>query len=364
MTILLFIVILGVLVFVHELGHFLVAKYSGIRVDEFALGFPPRIISKKVGETRYALNLIPFGGYVKIHGEDPAKPVPGKKDSDPRSFGSKNRFIQGLVLVGGIAMNFVFAWILFTGIFISGATVSQGEYPQHTLRNERLMITGIFPDSPAAEAGFKAGDVIAGFGVQPGDSYAPTIEETKEFISSNEGKEIVVNLMRGETPISLGVVPEEGVIEGSVGIGVSLDWVGELKLSLFPALIQGAKRTYELTILTAEAIGGFIFQAVTLNADLSSVSGPVGIATLVGDARSLGWFYVVTFTALISINLGVINLIPFPALDGGRLFFVLIEAIIRRPLPVSFVRSANATGFILLMLLLVVITYRDIVGLL
>src|SRR3989344_1139596 len=160
MTVLLFIVILGVLVFVHEFGHFIIAKRSGIRVDEFAIGFPPRIVSKKFGETNYALNLIPFGGYVKIHGEDPADPSADSMADNSRSFSSKNRAIQTLVLLGGISMNFIFAWLLISGLFIFGMTVSSSDYPGQSLQNERLMIVDVFAESPAVQAGLRPGDSI------------------------------------------------------------------------------------------------------------------------------------------------------------------------------------------------------------
>ena len=160
MTILLFIVILGVLVFAHELGHFSLAKWFGIRVDEFAIGFPPRIISKKVGETEYSINLIPLGGYVKIYGEDM---LDHSADLDPdasRSLTAKNRFKQALVLVGGITANILFAWVLLSIVFMVGAPVSKEQYTGTPLHNEQLMVLSVLADSPAGHAGLQEGDVI------------------------------------------------------------------------------------------------------------------------------------------------------------------------------------------------------------
>ena len=324
MTVLLFIVILGVLVFVHEFGHFIVAKRSGIRVDEFAIGFPPRIISKKFGETNYALNLIPFGGYVKIHGEDPADPSAATTTDDVRSFSSKNRAIQALVLLGGISMNFIFAWLLISGLFIFGMMVSSSDYPGQSLENERLMIVDVFAESPAAQAGFRPGDSIRALTNTKGVSAPITLPTVQDFIAAHDGGELAVEVLRGGEITQIKVVPKQGVVTDVAGIGVSLDTVGELELSLISAFIEGAVRMWDLTRLTAVAIAGFLYDAVTFKADLSSISGPVGIARFVGDAWSLGWFYLISFTALISINLAVINLIPFPALDGGRLLFVAI----------------------------------------
>ena len=363
MTVLLFIIILGVLVFVHEFGHFIIAKRSGIRVDEFAIGFPPRIVSKKFGETNYALNLIPFGGYVKIHGEDPADPSADSMADNSRSFSSKNRAIQALVLLGGISMNFIFAWLLISGLFIFGMTVSSSDYPGQTLENERLMIVDVFAESPAAQAGLRAGDSIRAL-TDSGETQAQiTLPTVQDFIAAHEGREIAFEIEHGGEISQIKVVPKQGVVTDVAGIGVSLDTVGELELSLISAFIEGAVRMWDLTRLTAVAIAGFLYDAVTFKADLSSISGPVGIARFVGDAWSLGWFYLISFTALISINLAVINLIPFPALDGGRLLFVAIEAVIRRPLPAKFVRGANVLGFTLLMILLVAVSYKDVLGL-
>jgi len=362
-TILLFIVILGVLVFAHELGHFSLAKWFGIRVDEFAIGFPPRIISKKVGETEYSINLIPLGGYVKIYGEDM---LDHSADLDPdasRSLTAKNRFKQALVLVGGITANILFAWVLLSIVFMVGAPVSKEQYTGTPLHNEQLMVLSVLADSPAGHAGLQEGDVILEVSAGTEVVTKPSVKEVQGFIASHEGKAIMVNIIRKDAPLSLSVVPQAGIVNDRAAIGISMDEVGTLKLSFFPALLEGAKRTIDLFILVAQSIGIFFYQMFSFQADFSQISGPVGIATMVGNAQALGWFYLISFTALISLNLAVINLIPFPALDGGRLFFLLIETVIRRPLPVKFVRYANGIGFMILIGLLILVTYKDVMHL-
>jgi len=358
-SIILFIVILGVLVFVHELGHFLVAKRAGIRVDEFAIGFPPRIISRKVGETVYSINLIPFGGYVKIYGEDMLD-VPADDKSRQRSFVGKNRGVQALVLVAGIVANIIFAWALISLTFMTGAPVSSTDYEGIALQDERIMVVSVFEASPAEIADIKAGDVVRFIADGAGEKRDLDIEGIQQFVASHEGKSITLGIERKGEAYEISVVPAKGVVGEEAGIGISMDEVGTLKLSFFSAFLEGAKRTYSFLMLTAQGLWDFLYRLVIFNADFSQISGPVGIATLVGEAQSLGLFYVLTFTAIISLNLAVINLVPFPALDGGRLLFVIIESVIRRSLPAKFLHWINAAGFILLLALLLFVTYKDI----
>ena len=363
LTIFIFIVILALLVFVHELGHFLLAEAFGIRVDEFALGFPPRIISKQFGETKYSLNLVPFGGYVKIFGEE-ASDVRAESPDRSRSLVQKNRAIQATVLVGGVIGNIIFAWILLSLSFMTGAPVSTEQYSGAALESTRLLIINVLPNSPADQSGMKAGDVIRSLYSESGEIIAPTTEAVQQFISAREGKEITFELEHGSETRSIVVIPKQGVIGQKAGIGISMDLIGTLKLSLFPALAEGGKRTIDLSIAIVKALSEFFYQAFTWQANLAEITGPVGIAVLVGSAQALGFFYLVSFTAIISLNLAIINLLPFPALDGGRLFFVMIESVVRRPLNARFQRVANSIGLMVLLILLVVITYKDVVHLL
>ncbi len=359
MTVLLFIVILGALIFVHELGHFLLAKLFGIRVDEFALGFPPRLFSRVVGETRYALNLLPFGGYVKIFGEDMTA-IPSSDPDKSRSFSAQNRFKQAMVLVGGVSMNVIFAWLLLSAGFLFGATVVSDDYPNRTLIDERLLVVSVLPDSPAFEAGLQEGDVVRGIRDESETISMPSVTVVQQFVADHDAREVVFDIERSGVPSLISAIPKEGVVEGQAGVGISMEQVGTLRLSIVGSLIEGMRRTSTLLVLTVQGLGGFLYELFLFQADFSEVAGPVGIAILVGDAQSLGLFYLLSFTAIISLNLAVLNLIPFPALDGGRLFFVLIESVIRRPLPVNFIKTLNTVGFFLLIGLILFITYKDI----
>ncbi len=391
MTALLFFIILGALVFVHELGHFISAKRAGIRVDEFALGFPPRLFSKTVGETKYSLNLVPFGGYVKIFGED------GDEDADKRGFKtqinadivaesslvnrvtesavaevvsaddtrrftSKSRWTQALVLSSGILGNLVFAWVLLSVSFMLGIPSStDGRYADE-VRDAKLMITGVLPDSPAALQGLKAGDEIISLEGEGRRFEKKEVNEARAFIGASE-QTLTIAYRRAGASETVEIVPVKDIIPGKSAIGVMIDTVGVVRFGFFRSLFEGLLMTADLVREVAVGLVGFIGDAVRGSANLGSVTGPIGIAGMVGEARTLGLVYLLSFTAFISINLAVINLLPIPALDGGRLFFLALEGIFRRAIPTRISRTLNATGFILLILLMIVITYRDIIKL-
>jgi regulator of sigma E protease len=359
--ILIFIIILAVLVFVHELGHFLVAKAAGIRVDEFAIGFPPKIFSVKRGETTYALNAVPFGGYVKIFGEDYESEKDPAVPREPRSFANKPKSIQALVLVAGILFNIIFAWILLSIGFMVGMPVAK-DYNPALVQNPSTTVILVQKNSPAEEAGLKVGDKVLSLSSGNTTIENPSTSELQQFTSTHENQPVSITYERAAEKNTILVTPT--VRSGDKAtIGVAMDSVGILKLSFFKAFWQGAKFTWYMITSTAVGLAYFIGGAFTGSGSISDVTGPVGIAGLVNDATQLGFVYVLSFTAIISINLAIINLIPFPALDGGRILFVLIEKIRGKALNPTIVQYVNAAGLALLLLLMVVVTFNDIVAL-
>ncbi len=362
MSILLFLIILSVLVIVHELGHFSVAKYFGIRVDEFGLGYPPK--AKKLFTwrgTEFTLNWLPFGGFVKIFGENPAEEESPRSDlkgaqgpilATSDSFQNKNRGIQAAVLFAGVFFNFLFAWLLISIGLVSGLPAPAGlSIP---IENPETVITVVVPGSPAGEAGLRSGDVLLAI-----DDQEFTPAEASEYIRSSEGV-LTFDVQRGENVEEISVTPAYDILPGVPAVGISMETIGTADLPPHLALWHGMKITIALTAATAEALWGFLSQAVVGRADLSGITGPVGLVGMVGEVADLGWGYILSFTALISINLSIINLLPFPALDGGRLVFVGIEAVTRRTIPAKIFNTLNAVGFFLLIFLMILITVRDV----
>lgn len=365
MTVIVFIIVLAVLIFVHELGHFLLARINGIRVDAFAIGFGPKLISFTKGETKYSLNLIPFGGYVRIFGENPDEESTIGADS-ARSFINKPRWRQATVLAAGVLFNFVFAALLYMIVFSSGVTATRDGFDKYTDRfsNDRVMVTYVGSDSPAHKAGIKTGDVILSVTSNSGMKSSPLdIASIQDTINSSANNPLTFEYKRGNEISTLSIIPEAGIVADRYAIGISMSQVADLKLSFFSAIVEGIRYTYTMIRETIVGLYGFLANIIKGQADFSDVAGPIGIAGIVGGAAELGFTYLLMITAIISINLGVINLIPFPALDGGRILFVAIEGIIRRPIPHKFQNMVNAVGFFLLMALMITVTYKDILKL-
>jgi len=368
MTIILFILVLVALIVVHEFGHFVVAKLSGMRVDEFGIGYPPRaLIYAKKGDTEYTLNWLPFGGFVKIYGEDEGteEGVQTVVGGDAhRAFGARPRILQALVLVAGIAMNLLFAYILIATALAIGIPRSLAPEEVATAQNVQLLVTNALPGSPADTAGLLTGDEImkAQFGQH---TFSGTDAEAfSAFIAGDtEGAPIEITVIRDSEQKTLIATPIQGIVASDVerpALGVAIAVAGIIREDAIGAVTHGASVTWNLTKDTTVGLVHFFAGVFTLSANLSEVSGPVGIAGAVGNAGSHGLAPLLMITAIISINLALINLLPFPALDGGRLLFVIIESIIRRPLPATFGKVVNGIGFLILVLLMLVITAHDI----
>ncbi len=362
MSVIIFLLVLFVLILVHEWGHFIVAKKTGMRVDEFAIGFPPRLFVIKKGETEYTFNLLPIGGFVRIFGENPET---AEDNADqPRSFSARPYWAQALVLVAGVTMNVILAWFLFVTTFMIGVPTAVDEAeagPQAS-----LYISDVLTNSPLYEM-VPSGSKVTALSSKEGgvDSLTPT--SFKNFIERHEGEAVTISYSHAGVDKEVIIEPTAGLLESNpkqVAVGVALALVETRQQSFFSAVVSGFTVTVSGLKDISVGLYTLLSDALVGRADFSQVAGPIGIVGLVGEAAGYGLTSLLTFTAMISLNLAIINLLPIPALDGGRLVFVAIEAITRRPINIAWVGRLNLIGFALLMVLMVVVTWNDIARLL
>lgn len=362
-AIFLFIIILLVLVIVHEFGHFIVAKLTKMRVDEFAFGFPPRIFSKKVGETTYSFNSIPLGGYVSILGENSESIEDGSKNN-PRAFSNRPWWAQLLVLVAGVTMNMLLAWIIFIGISYGEIKMStDDEVYGKLVKNSSLMVVEAAPDSPAYIAGIIPGSTLISIKSLGKSAELSTATSLISFISAHSNDPLLISYKTPDGNINNTTIAAVfGIIPDKKAIGISVESVGTINTTLLQALSIGTERTYNITALTLEGLKSLLKSVVGGESVIDSLSGPVGIAKIVGQTSTYGYEAVLTLVAILSINLAIFNALPLPALDGGRVVVVAIETISRRRIPFKYYSWVNLVGFLLLILLLIVVTINDVKG--
>ncbi len=340
---------LSLLIFAHEAGHFLSAKLFGVRVDEFGIGFPPRLFGRKMGETLYSVNILPFGGFVKIAGED-GEESDEKEKKNPSSLGFSDVSIlkRVLILSGGVLMNIVAGWALLSVVFMSGM-------PTH------LAIGDVASGSPAFESGLAAGDVI--LSVSSGEDFLSdpiTPDEFKNFVAASGESEITLEILRGGDVMTVVTNGRTNPPEGQGSLGVAISMTGVPKQGFFSALAEGAKETASFLGLIVRLFYDLVSGIFSSPETIKNVAGPVGIVVIARQASDLGFVFFIQLLALISLQLAVFNLIPIPALDGGRILFLLYEAIFRVPAPKRLQTIVNAGGFIFLVALMIFVTFQDI----
>ncbi|MDB5238378.1 MAG: hypothetical protein JWM46_648 [Candidatus Kaiserbacteria bacterium] len=359
MTILLVIAILVLLIVVHELGHFVAAKIFGVRVDEFGIGYPPRAFTLGTwGGTEYTINWIPFGGFVRLFGED-SSVTRGRG-----SFVDAKRWKQAIILVAGVSMNVIAAFVLFFGAYSIGILhVIDDQSSTDVPPGAELLVTDIVPGSPADASGLKAGDEVVRLADDSGSTAALTPDGVLQFVSAHGGESIALTYLHAGTTTTASIIPAHAVVtqdSGRPAIGVGLALVTKESLPFAQAVRAAGQSTYNTFQLVGQGLWTIIDGTIHGAPDLKNVTGPVGLVSVVGEASKSGIGYILSLAAFISVNLAVINLIPIPALDGGRLVIVALEAIMRRPAPRLAVQILNALGIFLILLLMVVVTYNDI----
>lgn len=352
-TVIVFVLILFLLVLFHEFGHFITAKKLGIKVEEFGIGFPPRVFGKKIGETVYSVNLLPIGGFVKLYGEDNAGGGSIKKATATvqaeleRAFFARPLWQRMMVVTAGVVMNFILAVVIISYLF-----TSQGV----SIPTDRVTVTDVLKNSPAGTAGLKKDDRIISVN-------GTTLTDTETFIKiaqGNKGKEVTLQVSRNGNTFPIKVIPRINYPKGEGPIGVGITNIEIKKYTWYQAPFYGTLEAIKTTWLILGSLGTMVGDLVLRGVKPEGVAGPIGVAQLTGQAVSMGFEAVLWFAAILSLNLAVLNILPIPALDGGRFFFMIIELVTRRKVNQKYESLAHAVGLVLLLTLMVVITFFDI----
>ncbi|MBN1894216.1 RIP metalloprotease RseP [bacterium] len=341
--------VLGVLIFIHELGHFLAAKLSGMRVDRFSLGYPPRLVGKKIGDTDYCVSAIPLGGYVKIAGmvDESMDTKQLAKDPQPWEFRSKPIYKRMATILAGPFMNILLAFVIFvSAVWIYGV----GEV------SEESVVGSVLEGKPAAAAGLKDGDRILRIN---GEEVADWKDMTVK-IQSSQTDLLEVEFLRNDTlrTAMVSSVMEDAETPGEAPvrrIGIMANIIMR-KAGFFEAFARGGENIYHWTALIINSLA----KLITGKESLRSLAGPVAIAKIAGESARTGFSSLVGFLAILSLNLGLLNLLPFPVLDGGHLVMLALEGLFRREIPVKVKLIIQQVGMVLLLGLMLFVVYSDI----
>lgn len=346
MTIIIFIIVLLVTVVVHEWGHFYAARKSGMTVEEFGFGIPPRLFSFKKGETLYSINALPIGGFVKIAGENGLE----GSVSPEKQFDTKPWYLKSFVLVAGVFMNVVLAFILFTAAYTIGMpTTTETGIPT---------VISVTADGLSAQSDVQVGDTITSVIVDGRQITPLTTEVLHDAITTSE-KSVVVELLQGKETKTI-TYDFLGVASADRRIGIAVEPIETVRLPLGTAMKAAVFQIKTIASGIWSTLGALIGGVFGSGGGVEGLMGPVGLAREVGSAASIGFTYLLAFTAAISINLAVLNILPFPALDGGRLIVVLLEAVTRRRFSQTVVGIIHTGGFLLLLALMLFLTVGDV----
>jgi regulator of sigma E protease len=355
MTIIWAIVFFGILIFFHELGHFILAKLVGVKVLKFSLGFGPRLVGKKIGETEYLISALPLGGYVKPLGEDPAEEL--REEDKPRAFNYQPVWKRAAIVLSGPVFNLVLAYLIFV-VFLSAKL----PVAIPNLDSITTTIEDVLQDSPAMRAGVKKNDKV----VSVNETKVTEWSEMAEILSKNPGKELTLLIERGGKNIKIRVTPEptkakneagKEVTIGRIGISKKLDVKVIQGEHIYQAPFKGIQAVYEWSVLVLNVLGKLLTGALSTK----QIGGPILIVDAAAKAASAGLFPYFNFIAIISINLAILNLLPIPVLDGGHLLFMSIEVLRGKPLNERAMNLLTRAGMTLLLLLIALVFYNDII---
>lgn len=348
-----FLSLIGLIV-LHEFGHFILAKKFGVRVEEFGIFLPPRLIGKKIGETLYSLNLLPLGAFVKLYGEE-------EKVEESRSFSGKPIWQRTLIILGGVVSFWIMAVILLSIVF--GMGVPQAVSDEADAVNPKVQIVAVASGSPAQVAGIKVGDTIKEFSIFNLQSSINKVKEVQELTEEYKGQAITLTIERGKEVLDVSLVPRARPPEGEGAMGVGLVRTALISYPWYLAPIKGVEACFNLTgsiVVGLSQVFGNLIQGKGLPPG-AQLMGPIGIGSLMTQAAHLGLAYYLQFIAIISIYLAIFNILPIPALDGGKLLFLGIEKVRRKPVSQKIEQSITSIFFALLIALMIWVTIKDII---
>ena len=357
LTALVFLIILTLLVFAHELGHFSVARLFGVAVEEFGFGLPPRIWGKKVGGTVYSVNALPIGGFVKLAGEDDEDGHVAKGTAKKEYFWARSKKERAAILIAGVVMNFIVA------VGITSYLLTQGVHEPAG----RVHVEKVVAGSPAAGAGIQKGDIVKSIRYQ-----VLSIKEGKEIkipkdlidtTNAHKGEEVILTILRDGNELTVSVTPRKDPPKGEGAMGVAISDLEVKVYSWTEAPVAATKINLSRGWEMLTSIAGVLWRLITLQPVGAVVAGPIGIAQVTGEAVKFGWKAVLEFASILSLNLAVLNILPIPALDGGRLAFVFLEKILGRKVKPAFEKSTHQIGMIVLFLLVILVSVNDILRL-
>lgn len=367
-TILIFLAILSLLVFVHEFGHFWVARKFGLKPEEFGIGMPPRAMAvykdkdgnrktvfggteiKDASDTVYSINWLPLGGFVKL-GEDDD---PG---DNPNHFNSKPIWQRASILLAGVSMNVLLAFVLIVIGFIIGSPVAVDDgIDEKYLHDRKIQISAILPGTPAEEAGLQSGDVV----VSINDVVFENFTSHQNYVDRRSGEKLIYKIKRGDDVFEKEISPVTMEETGRGGIGIGITETAVVKYPFHLAVWQGFKKTFVVLWMILAALYDLIKGLIIGNGVSVDVAGPIGIAKITGEVARMGFIFLMQLTIMLSLNLAIINALPYPALDGGRVLFLIIEKFKGSPVKKEVEGVIHYIGFATLMLLIVVVTVNDI----
>ncbi|MBL7156146.1 MAG: site-2 protease family protein [Candidatus Pacebacteria bacterium] len=333
-----------ILLTLHEFSHFIMAKKFGVEVQEFGIGYPPKLIGKKFKDTIYSLNLIPFGAFIKVNEKD-----------------LKNKPIwqRGVIISAGIVSFWIISAVIISLIFYIGAP-AQVLDEEINLKDPKVQIVSVVPDSPAGQVNLQIGDTIQKLEINDQELIINKIGQVQTFTEQNKGKEVVLTIMRGNEVLEINIIPRVSPPQGQGSLGIGLARTAIKKYSFFQAIWQGILTTINLTWQIILGLYQIFKNLILRKPSGAEIMGPVGIMDIFVKAGSLGFIYFLQTIALISLNVAVINALPIPVVDGGRLAFLALEKIRKKPLSDQTEQKINAVFFLLLILMMVFVTAKDI----